>query len=198
MKNKTLRNYLLMLASAMIIGVGVSFVVYGNTGADAMTTFEQGLSITLGISLPFAQIIANGFFVVLLFIINRKRVNIDTILCPLFISLGCKLTLLVLPSVDAVVLRYIYLIIGVLIIGCGIGLGSTTPSGSNPYDGTVLELSERFKIKFSILRPIMDCSLLIIGILLKGSWGIGTIYAICTTGYFSNIFIKLFKKMIKD
>ena len=184
-----------MIIGAMIIGAGVAFVVYGNLGGDAMTTFQQGLSISLDIELPLAQFIANVIFVVILFVLAKNKVNIDTILCPLFITLGSKLVILVLPTVSNMVLRYVYLFVGIVIISIGIAIGAQTQSGSNPYDGTVLEVSERIKKPFSIVRPICDAGLLIIGILLKGSWGVGTIAATFLTGYISSIFIKMFKKL---
>ena len=138
MNKNLIKNYLIMIIGAMVIGVGVSFIVYGNLGGDAMTTFQQGISVFFQISLPTAQLIANAIFVVFLFLVDRKRVNIDTVLCPLFITLGCKLTLLVLPAVNTTVLKYVYMLCGITIAALGIGIGAQTKSGSNPYDGTVL------------------------------------------------------------
>ena len=197
MNKNVIKNYLIMIIGAMIIGVGVCFVVYGNLGGDAMTTFQQGLSVTLNISLPTAQIIANGLFVIILFFLDRKSVNIDTILCPLFITLGCKLTIFILPTVTGLTLRYVYMIVGIIIVAIGIAIGAQTKSGSNPYDGTVLSLSKKIKKSFSIVRPICDAGLLIIGIILKGSWGVGTIVATFATGYIANFFMKLISKSAK-
>ena len=186
-----------MIIGAMVIGVGVSFIVYGNLGGDAMTTFQQGISVFFQISLPTAQLIANAIFVVFLFLVDRKRVNIDTVLCPLFITLGCKLTLLVLPAVNTTVLKYVYMLCGITIAALGIGIGAQTKSGSNPYDGTVLALSDKFKKSFSVVRPICDILLLAVGIALHGSWGVGTVVATFATGYIANLFIKLLSNLNK-
>ena len=195
--NKKVKSYLIMIIGGMVIGAGVALVVYGNLGGDAMTTFQQGLSITLGIELPIAQIIANALFVIILFLLAREKVNIDTVLCPLFITIGCKLAIMVLPEVNNIVLRYVYMVIGIIVVSAGIGIGAQTQSGSNPYDGTVLAVSEKINKPFSLVRPVMDAGLLLIGILLKGSWGVGTIAAMFATGYIAQIFIKLFKKIFK-
>lgn len=197
MNKSVIKNYLLMIIGAIIIGVGVCFVVYGNLGGDAMTTFQQGLSVTLNIGLPTAQILANALFVIILFLLDKKSVNIDTILCPLFITIGCKLTIFFLPTITNLTLRYLYMIIGILIVAFGIAIGAQTKSGSNPYDGTVLVLSKRINKSFSIVRPICDACLLVIGIVLKGSWGIGTIVATFATGYIANFFMKFVASFIK-
>ena len=176
--NKVIKNYLLVASGAIIIGVGVAFVVYGNLGGDAMTTLEQGMHNTFKISLPLAQIIANLFFAFLLFLLEKDRVNIDTIWCPLFISIGCKLSTLVLPSIEKLSFRVLYMLIGIVVIGIGIGIGAQTKSGSNPYDGFVLTLSEKINKKYSLIRPVTDATLLIAGILLHGAWGVGTLMAV--------------------
>ena len=59
---KLVRDYLIMIIGAIVIGIGVAFIVSGNVGGDAMTTFEQGLTKTFHISLPIAMIIAHGIF----------------------------------------------------------------------------------------------------------------------------------------
>ena len=197
MNKQTIRNYAVMILGGLVIGFGVAFVVYGNLGGDAMTTFEQGMSVFFHMDLAIAQIIANGIFVVLLYLFARDRVNIDTILCPLFITLGCKAACLAIPYPTMIIPRVIYMIIGIVVVGLGIGIGAQTPSGSNPYDGAILALSEKMKINFSIMRPVCDGCLLVIGILLHGSWGIGTVAATFCTGYVANIFIRIFNNMRK-
>ncbi len=195
--NKLVRKYLIMFIGSIIIGIGASFIVGGNVGGDAMTTFEQGLTKTLSITLPIAMIIANGIFVVLLLIFSRENVSIDTILSPLFISLGSNIAIKFVPSVSGMVLRIIYLLIGIVICALGIGVGAQTETGSNPYDGFVLALSKKINQSYSIVRPVFDVCILLVGILLKGSFGIGTFIAIFCMGPIANIFIKALSKVIK-
>lgn len=196
MKNSTFRNYLIMILSALIIGGGVGFVVYGALGADSMTTFENGLSVSLGMKLSLAALLANTLFIVLLFLMDRSRVSIDTLLCPLFISAGVQLFLMVIPEVSALPMRVLYMLIGMTVVGIGIGIGALSKTGSNPYDGFVMAFAEKIGRSYRIMRPICDSCLLVVGILLKGSWGIGTIIAILFQGAIAQFFISLFRKLI--
>lgn len=193
---KLVRDYLIMIIGAIVIGIGVSFIVSGNVGGDAMTTFEQGLTQTFHISLPIAMIIANGIFVILLLAFAKENISIDTILSPLFISAGSKIGLLFMPSLDNMVIRYVFFLIGLSIAGVGIAIGAQSETGSNPYDGFVLALSKKINKSYSIVRPILDASLLVIGILLKGTFGAGTFIAIFCMGPVANFFIKIFAKVI--
>ena len=193
---KLVRDYLIMIIGAIVIGIGVAFIVSGNVGGDTMTTFEQGLTKTFHISLPIAMIIANGIFVILLLAFAKEKISIDTILSPLFISAGSKIGLLFMPSLDDMVIRYVFFLIGLCIAGIGIAIGAQSATGSNPYDGFVLALSKKTNKSFSVVRPVMDAGLLIIGVLLKGTFGVGTFIAIFCMGPVADFFIKIFAKNI--
>ena len=193
---KLVRDYLIMIIGAIVIGIGVAFIVSGNVGGDAMTTFEQGLTLTFHISLPIAMIIANGIFVVLLLVFAKENISIDTVLSPLFISVGSKIGLLFVPTIEGMVIRYVFFLIGLFIAGIGIAIGAQSATGSNPYDGFVLALSKKTNKSFSVVRPVMDAGLLIIGVLLKGTFGVGTFIAIFCMGPVADFFIKIFAKNI--
>ena len=193
---KLVRDYLIMIIGAIVIGIGVAFIVSANVGGDAMTTFEQGLTLTFHISLPIAMIIANGIFVVLLLVFAKENISIDTVLSPLFISAGSKIGLLFMPNLDDMVIRYVFFLIGLCIAGVGIAIGAQSETGSNPYDGFVLALSKKINKSYSIVRPVLDAGLLVIGILLKGTFGVGTFIAIFCMGPVADFFIKIFAKII--
>ena len=193
---KLVRDYLIMIIGAIVIGIGVAFIVSANVGGDAMTTFEQGLTQTFHISLPIAMIIANGIFVVLLLVFAKENISIDTVLSPLFISVGSKIGLLFVPTIEGMVIRYVFFLIGLCIAGVGIAIGAQSETGSNPYDGFVLALSKKINKSYSIVRPVLDAGLLVIGILLKGTFGVGTFIAIFCMGPVANFFIKMFAKII--
>ena len=193
---KLVRDYLIMIIGAIVIGIGVAFIVSANVGGDAMTTFEQGLTQTFHISLPIAMIIANGIFVVLLLVFAKENISIDTVLSPLFISVGSKIGLLFVPTIEGMVIRYDFFLIGLFIAGIGIAIGAQSATGSNPYDGFVLALSKKTNKSFSVVRPVMDAGLLIIGVLLQGTFGVGTFIAIFCMGPVADFFIKIFAKII--
>lgn len=194
--NETIKKYLIMIVGAMVIGIGAAFIVGGNVGGDSMTTFEQGLMQTCNIALPIAMILANGIFVILLLIFSRENLSIDTILCPLFISLGSNIGVKFIPSVEGMVVRIIFLLVGIVICALGIGIGAQTTTGSNPYDGFVLAFSKKINQSYSIVRPVFDVCLLVLGILLHGTFGIGTFIATFCIGPVANVFIKGLSKLI--
>ena len=191
------RRYLIMIAGSLIIGAGVAAVIAGDLGSDSMTTLEQGISRFLKIDMSLAPLIANGLFVLALLAVNRSRVSLDTLLCPFLITLGIKAANLMIPQVTGMAMRIVCLVLGYLIIALGIGVGAQSETGSNPYDGFVLALAERLNTDYRVVRWIVDIAVLLIGVLLGGSFGIGTFYAIAVTGITAKFFIELLKKHIR-
>ena len=126
----------------------------------------------------------------------KENISIDTVLSPLFISVGSKIGLLFIPTIEGMVIRYVFFLIGLFIAGIGIAIGAQSATGSNPYDGFVLALSKKINKSFSVVRPVMDAGLLIIGVLLKGTFGVGTFIAIFCMGPVANFFIKIFSKVL--
>lgn len=194
MKKSFIKRLFVMIISGIVIGLGIAFFVKAELGADSMTTFEQGLSITLNIDLALCSIIANGLFAILTLLISAKELTIPTLIYPLFISLGIKLTNMFLPNISNDQLRIVYMFIGLVTIGLGIGLGSNCGCGNNPYDGFVLCLSKKINIQYKYVRMVLDAVILVVGIVLKGSFGIGTIVAIVLQGVIAQWFIDNLKK----
>ena len=195
MKKGFIRDFLIMVLGAMTIGGGVVFIIYAGLGADAMTTLENGLYVTLNIPLSLSPLLANAFFLVLLFLLDKKRVSIGTVVCPFCITLGIEVFTLFIPEVSSMVLRVVYMFAGIVVVALGIGIGAQSPTGSNPYDGFILAVSDRIHKPYNTMRPCFDAVVLIAGVLLKGSWGIGTVLAITLTGVIGQFFMNLLKKV---
>jgi uncharacterized membrane protein YczE len=184
-----------MALGSLLIGTGVALVVSGNLGGDSMTTLEQGISRSFSIEMALTPLIANALFTVALLLTDRRRVSLDTLICPFLITLGLKLASLIIHPGESLLGRIVQMVVGYLFVALGIGVGAQSETGSNPYDGFVLALSEKLGKDYRIIRWAVDISVLVVGIILKGSFGIGTFYAIATTGIVADFFIGLLAKV---
>ena len=143
MSENYFKRLLVMAVSGLTIGSGVYFAVLANVGTDPLTTFQQGLSRTLGLELAICSFIANTLFAVFIFIVDRKALRITDIIYPFIISAGIKLSSFIVFPVSSIISRALYFAIALIIIGLGIGLGANSKCGNNPYDGFVLLISEK-------------------------------------------------------
>jgi uncharacterized membrane protein YczE len=183
-----------MVFSGLVIGSGVYFAVTADIGTDPMTTFQKGLSKTLNLDLALCSFLANVSFAFFSFIVDKKSVKITDIIYPFLISVGIKLSSYMNLPANSIVLRAIYFAIALIVIGLGIGLGANSRCGNNPYDGFSLLVSEKTDRQFKHIRLIVDIIMLVIGISLKGNFGIGTFISMLLQGTIGQFFIETLAK----
>ena len=167
MSKSYFHKFLIMLASGLVIGIGVFFSVSANVGTDPLTTFQQGLSNALRLELAICSFLSNVLFAFFIFIVDRKALKITDIVYPFIISAGIKLASYIPLPLHSMGLRVLYFAIALILIGFGIGLGVNSKCGNNPYDGFVLLISKKVNRQFKHIRILMDIMVLIIGIILR-------------------------------
>ena len=128
------------------------------------------------------------------FIVDRKALKITDIVYPFIISAGIKLASYIPLPLHSMGLRVLYFAIALILIGFGIGLGVNSKCGNNPYDGFVLLISKKVNRQFKHIRILMDIMVLIIGIILRGSFGVGTILSMILQGAIGQFFIEFLEK----
>ncbi len=194
MSKNYFKRILIMIASGLAIGLGVYFAVLANIGTDPLTTFQQGLSNVLKLELAICSFLANVLFALFIFIVDRKALKITDIIYPFIISVGIKLAGYLVFPVNLMILRVLYFVIALIFIGFGIGLGVNSKCGNNPYDGFVLLISKKMNKQFKHVRLLMDVTVLIIGIILRGNFGVGTILSMLLQGTIGQFFIETLEK----
>lgn len=194
MSKSYFHKFLIMLASGLVIGIGVFFSVSANVGTDPLTTFQQGLSNALRLELAICSFLSNVLFAFFIFIVDRKALKITDIVYPFIISAGIKLASYIPLPLHSMGLRVLYFAIALILIGFGIGLGVNSKCGNNPYDGFVLLISKKVNRQFKHIRILMDIMVLIIGIILRGSFGVGTILSMILQGAIGQFFIEFLEK----
>lgn len=145
----------------------------GNLGLAPWDAFHKGVSNKTGI--PVGVVIEiTGVFILLLWIPLRERLGIGTILNAIEIGLVVFLIGDHLPTTEMLIPRLLYVAGGLLSIAIGSGLYIGAGLGSGPRDGLMLGLSKR-GISIRAARTGVELAVLLAGILLGGSVGVGTV-----------------------
>jgi uncharacterized membrane protein YczE len=141
----------------------------------------MGLSIGL-------WIIIMGLLVLLLWIPLRQRPGIGTVSNALLVGAFADLFLRLLPSPDALALRWTYLVAAVLVggfaTGCYIGAGL----GPGPRDGLMTGLAARGH-SIRKVRTGIELTVLAAGWLLGGTVGLGTLVYAVAIGPLAHVFV---------
>lgn len=177
------RRFVQLLIGLVLYGVTMGLMVRAALGLDPWDVLHQGLSRRLGISFG-TVVIAVAVLVLVLWIPLRQRPGIGTVANAVVIGVVTDLTLALIPQVHALGWRIPLLVAGVggnalagaLYIGAGLGPG--------PRDGLMTGLVARFGDRFRwasirLVRTAIEVSVLVVGWLLGGSVGVGTVlYAV--------------------
>ena len=160
-------------AGLFCFGAGIACFVHSNLGVPPWDVLHQGISEKADIKMGTVIIIV-GVVLLLAWIPLRMKPGIGTIMNAVQIGLVENFMEDLLPNSDLIVARVAYLIAGMLFIAFGSGLYIGAELGSGPRDGLMLGLNKRFGISIRLARTTIEIVVLVVGLFLGGSIGLGT------------------------
>lgn len=87
--------------------------------------------------------------------------------------------------------------LGCIILAFGMTIVMKSNAGTGPNDLVSIVLSDKIHKNFGIIRMIVDIAFVVIGFLLGGSFGIGTLICAFLVGPVANIFLPFNEKWIQ-
>ena len=171
---RNLRRRLLQLNVGLVLfGVGIALMLQSDLGLPPWDVLHQGLaeefSLTVGI-----WSIAISFVVLLLWLPLRERYGIGTVLNAIIIGVVIDLASLVIPQPESIVVAAVMVAGGILLIGLASGMYIGANLGPGPRDGLMTAVARRGP-SIRATRWGLEIVVLITGILLGGTFGVGTI-----------------------
>ena len=219
--NKTInlfKRIILFFVVMSIIQFGVALFLKTNIGSDPFTVFTQGLALTLnktGLK-NFSLVklisgtnevtpgVANMIILVILFtviiIVEKNRIKIGTLICVVgvgpIIDLGVRLVSYFPVESYNYVAKVLLIAFGCLIIAIGFSILSATNVGVAPNDIVPFIIQDKTKVEYRWIRIALDGGFLIIGFILGGKIGIGTVIAMLSTGPFIQLCLPYGEKFV--
>lgn len=162
----------------MLYGVSTALFVHANLGADPWDVFHLGVAKQLGISFG-TVIILTGAAVLLLWIPIRQMPGLGTVSNVIVLGLAADATLAVLPPLESLVARSALLVVAIVMNAIATGMYIGAGFGPGPRDGLMTGLHARTGWSLRGIRTAIELSVLLIGCLQGGKFGVGTvIYAL--------------------
>ena len=158
--------------------MSTALFVHANLGADPWDVFHLGVAKQLGISFG-TVIILTGAAVLLLWIPIRQMPGLGTVSNVIVLGLAADATLAVLPPLESLVARSALLVVAIVLNAIATGMYIGAGFGPGPRDGLMTGLHARTGWSLRGIRTAIELSVLLIGCLLGGKFGVGTvIYAL--------------------
>ena len=168
------RRLVLLVAGLFVFGAGEACLVASELGNSPWSVFAQGVSTRTPLSIGAATVVTS-FVILLLWIPLAQRPGLGTILNAVLVGIAMDLTLLALPDELALAIRIPLIPIGIALVGIGSGLYLATALGPGPRDGLMTGLHRRTGVRVAPVRTGIELAALVVGIVLGGTFGVGTI-----------------------
>ena len=184
------RRLILLSVGLTLFGISIAFIVVANLGADPWTVFHQGLAAQLPLTLGTATVVVS-FAVLLLWVPLKQRPGLGTIGNAIVVGLVADLTLAVLPDFERLGPRVASLVAGVVGLGVASGLYIGAGLGPGPRDGLMTGFAE-FGWPIRWIRTGIEASVLVLGWLLGGNVGWGTLFFALSIGPIVHLTLPVF------
>ena len=191
--NEDVASRLPQLFSGLILcGIGLAIAYEARLGLNPWDVFHDGFSKLLGIPIGRAGVLT-GFIVLIGWIPLKQKPFIGTIINILTIGNIQDIAIYLIPTPESIYVRHLYLYIATMIFAVGVGLYIGAGLGPGPRDGIMTGLA-RLGMSIRAARIGIDFSAFIIGVLLGGAYGYGTIVMVITVGPIVQYTLRKFDK----
>jgi len=170
-----------LLGGLFLYGLAISLEVRAGIGLSPWDVLAQGVSNRTGIPFGFVTNIV-GALVLLVWIPLRQRPGIGTVLNVLVVGPSAQFGLWLFPQQHAPVLQGLMFGGGLLLLAVATGLYIGARMGPGPRDGLMTGLRQRFGWSIWVARTIVEGSVLVVGAILGGQVGLGTIAFVLLVG----------------
>lgn len=209
MKNyrESLWRLIILFVGLTIAHLGVTMFLLTDLGADPFNVLVQGLFKSLSGLTGWAFLthgrvhIAVCFVIIIvLLIVDRSYIKLGTVVCMVFggpiIDFFSLLLSPIFEAVGSLPVMYLLLALGCIILAYGMTIVIKSNAGTGPNDLVAVVISEKLGKKFSIIRVIVDISFVLLGMLMGGVFGSGTLVCAFLVGPVAGLFLPINERLI--
>lgn len=199
MKN-AVKKCLLVFLVMNLVGIAVALFLASGLGSDSIGLLCDGIRHVLPISFGNASLLYNLLIIVLAFIVAKENLGLGTVVYALvsgyFIDFYGYVIELLKVNENIMAVRILSFIIGECCLSLGLAILIQLKLGMNALDAVLYKIQEKSKLPYAGLRTGCDISYVILGTLMGGTFGIGTICSVLLTGTMVSKIIKIIEKSV--
>lgn len=180
-----------LLVGLFLYGIGIAFMVRGAIGAAPWDVLTQGISNHVPLSFGVITICVS-IVVLLLWIPLRQRPGIGTLLNAVLVGPAADIGFAVLPTPDQLWLRVLFFVVGLVTLAAATGLYIGANFGPGPRDGLMTGLHRRLGWPIWIVRTCLEVTVVVVGWVLGGNVGVGTVAFALLVGPLCQFFLRVF------
>lgn len=167
------RRLVQLIVGLVLFGIGIAMMLQSDWGLPPWDVLHQGLAEEFGLTVGVWSIIIS-FVVLLAWIPLHERFGIGTILNAIVIGVVIDVAAPAIPTPDSLFWVITLNLSGIALIGLASGMYIGANLGPGPRDGLMTAIARR-GLSIRLTRWGIEIVVLIVGIALGGTFGIGTI-----------------------
>ena len=172
----------ILVVGEFLFGLGDSLLIAAGIGNTPWTVLAEGISNEIEIWTIGEATFFVSVAVMLLWIPIKEIPGIGTILNAIIIALTIHVMVPILPHPESFIGSLIMASSGIILVGIGSSMYLTSNLGPGPRDGWMTGLQRVTGVPIGRVRITLEVSVLIIGVILGGTFGYGTILFAVTIG----------------
>ena len=196
-----LKNSLLAAFGLFGFGVGVYLTIQANIGVAPWDTFYLGINKVTGIQYGNISIPASIIIILIDVFVLKERIGIGTLLDAVVVGKTVDLMnwLNLVPAQQNIIVGVILMLIGLFIMGFSQYLYMQAGLSCGPRDSMLVGISKKIpKVKVGYIGTAILITVFILGWLLDGPIGVGTIIAVALQGTLMQVAFNIMKFDPKD
>lgn len=176
MKKIVVWRWTFYLVGMMILSLGISMTIKGQSlGIGPWDVLHVGLYENFGLTIGTWGIITGFLIVVGTAIVLKEWPKIGTWLNMVLIGVFIDIFNWLLPDFHAFGSQLLIFILGVVVMSYGVGVYVSPNIGAGPRDSLMLLFADKFGISIKKVRTIIEVVVALLGWLLGGPVGMGTV-----------------------
>jgi len=177
-----------------LYGLGIIVTMRANIGYAPWEVLHSGVSQTLGVSIGLVNTAVGAIIVVIVFLLGEK-IGLGTIFNMFMIGLFLDLILFLdfIPLFNNFFIGTLVHILGLFIISLGTYFYIYSAFGAGPRDSLMVAVTRKTGLPVGLCRGIVEFSVVLIGWLLGGLVGLGTVISALSIGVCVQITFRLLK-----
>ncbi len=197
MRKVTGWRWVFFVVGMMIMSLGITMSIKGKIiGTSPWDVLHVGLFQNFGLTIGTWSILTGFLIVVSTSFVLRQWPKIGTWLNMLLIGSFIDVFNWLLPSTDNYGLQITYFVLGLFVLSFGCGMYIAPNMGAGPRDTLMMILVERFGGTIKTARMGIEFLVTILGWLLGGPVGVGTVVIALTSGYIVQFSLPYCRKVL--
>jgi len=182
-KKRFLRDFLVIQVGFALFGTSIATMIRANLGTSPWVMLEVALSQITGLTPGMLSILV-GFFVLLGSVILKEQIGWGTLGNIIFIGLWEDLALYLIPSVqENFPIQMGMLLVAILLMGMASAIYIGVDAGAGPRDSLMLAVKRISGWSLRWARGSIEVIVVLLGWLLGGPIGIGTLVFALLIGF---------------